>query len=427
MASQSLVNLQTYSVLAARVLHFGSPKYLQLDDWLMIVTLCFYTTEVVTLNIVTTSETNLLPPGYLETHTLSPAEISKRIYGSKITLVVEQCQVVVIWLVKACLLTMYYRITYAAFPLQNKLVILLAVYVGLTFVVLETLALFVWCRPFHEYWAVPAPNTQCNAATHHLEINAAFNLSSDMAMLAIAIPMFLRSQLPLQRKLALCCVFGLGIFTITSASLNKYYSFTNPFGHNWVFWYLRECSTAVLVANLPFLWGLARRGLGLHEDDSFPTHLDYQKGKVFFASLRQKVNPNSSSYGSSSTDTEDAAARKEQDSAGNRTSQRIRSGDFSGTRPGQDMYELQLGPMSPLKLEGLQRPSSIASTLASTQASSRRTQSTLPSSRLEAEIMMDDEDEVGPGSPRISYYRRNPEEMLPNVVVSSPREKVVVP
>ena len=32
------------------------------------------------------------------------------------------------------------------------------------------------------------------------------------------------------------------------------YSFTEPFGASWTYWYIRECSTALLVANLPFVW-----------------------------------------------------------------------------------------------------------------------------------------------------------------------------
>jgi hypothetical protein len=34
---------------------------------------------------------------------------------------------------------------------------------------------------------------------------------------------------------------------------NKIYSFSEPFGAEWTFWYVRESSTALLVANLPFL------------------------------------------------------------------------------------------------------------------------------------------------------------------------------
>jgi hypothetical protein len=130
---------------------------------------------------------------------------------------------------------------------------------GVTFVVMEILYLGVWCRPFNNYFAVPTPNIQCSAATNHLITNAVFNLSSDIIMLGIGLSLFVRSTLPLNRKLILCAIFSLGIFVILASVLNKYYSFTHPFGSQWTFWYVRESSTGILVANMPFLWTLLRR------------------------------------------------------------------------------------------------------------------------------------------------------------------------
>lgn len=116
--------------------------------------------------------------------------------------------------------------------------------------------------------AVPTPNVQCNAATNHLITNATLNLSSDVILLCIALPMFVRTQMPARKKVALCCVFGLGIFVMISAILNKYYSFTNPFGSQWTYWYCRESSTSMLVANLPFVYTLFRRMFNLRSLDS---------------------------------------------------------------------------------------------------------------------------------------------------------------
>lgn len=33
----------------------------------------------------------------------------------------------------------------------------------------------------------------------------------------------------------------------------------NPYGSNWTYWYIRESSTQLIVANLPFMWTLLRR------------------------------------------------------------------------------------------------------------------------------------------------------------------------
>lgn len=124
---------------------------------------------------------------------------------------------------------------------------------------MEVLYLGVWCRPFYDYWAVPTPNVQCNTATDHLITNAVFNLTSDLAMLVIGFSLFIRSKLPWSRKLILAGIFSLGIFVLVAAVLNKYYSFAHPYGTQWTYWYIRESSTAMIVANLPFVWTLLRR------------------------------------------------------------------------------------------------------------------------------------------------------------------------
>ena len=50
---------------------------------------------------------------------------------------------------------------------------------------------------------------------------------------------------------------------IVAAVLNKFYSFTNPFGTEWTEWYLRESYTAILCANLPLTYPLIQRVFGL--------------------------------------------------------------------------------------------------------------------------------------------------------------------
>ncbi|OCK87393.1 uncharacterized protein K441DRAFT_355767 [Cenococcum geophilum 1.58] len=258
--------------LISRTILFGSVKRLQYDDWIMgVFILASYTILIVMANIEARSHSNLLPPDF-PVHELTPNERSRREYGSKIVVVVEQMQIAVIWSCKACLLILYYRLTRMVATKENVAIKLLGVYVALGFVVMEILYFGVWCRPFHNYWAVPTPNSQCAALTDHRITNAVFNISSDIIMLSIALPMFIRSLLPLKRKLILCCIFSLGVFVIIAAVLNKYYSFTSPYTPNWIFWYTRESSTAILVANLPFTWTLLRKlfNLGAFDDSAPP-------------------------------------------------------------------------------------------------------------------------------------------------------------
>jgi hypothetical protein len=241
--------------LASRRLLLGSFKKLQLDDALMILAMVTDGILIASINIVSKSSSNLIDPN---DHTeLTPDNIKERVFGSKMVLVAEQMQCITIWLVKACLLLMYHRLTSSL--KQNRMVKAVAMYTAFTFVLMEILYLGVWCRPFNQYWAVPPDNVQCSAATNHLITNTVFNISSDIMIIILPMPMLLQTTLSTKKKVILCGLFAVGTFTILSAILNKYYSFTQPFGLEWTAWYIRESSTALITANLPLTWALLQR------------------------------------------------------------------------------------------------------------------------------------------------------------------------
>ncbi|TKX20417.1 hypothetical protein C1H76_7227 [Elsinoe australis] len=250
---------------ASRILQQGSVKNLQLDDWLMWFAYAAYTGTVIALTTVAGSHSNLFPPGTNIDH-LSKADIAARVYGSKFRVIAEQLQITCIWTVKACVLIMYARITNGR--REQFYVKLLAGYTLAGWVVMEVLYFGVWCRPFSQYWAVPTQNHQCSAATNHLITYTIFNLTTDILCLLIVLPMFLRTQMKLRKKIAICAVFSVGLFSMLAAILNKYYSFTNPFGVRWTEWYCHEGSTNMLVANLPFVYTLLRRVFNLKSLDS---------------------------------------------------------------------------------------------------------------------------------------------------------------
>ena len=69
------------------------------------------------MNIVSDTSSNLIDPN--DTTPLDDENIKERRFGSKMVLVVEQMQCVTIWLVKACLLIMYHRLTYDIYVTPN--------------------------------------------------------------------------------------------------------------------------------------------------------------------------------------------------------------------------------------------------------------------------------------------------------------------
>ena len=139
----------------------------------------------------------------------------------------DQCKSCALWLVKSCLLVLDLRIT-KRIPMQNRLIKCLVVYVGTGFITIEICYYFAWCWPFHLKWT--NPQGQCGVPTYHLIMEAVLNISSDVALMLIMIPMFLWSRLPSMEKAYVSCLFGLGVFVVFCSAENKYYVFTNPTG-----------------------------------------------------------------------------------------------------------------------------------------------------------------------------------------------------
>ncbi|XP_014562127.1 hypothetical protein COCVIDRAFT_85008 [Bipolaris victoriae FI3] len=256
--------------LISRKILFRSIKGLQFDDYIMgLFVTAAYTVLLVFSNRWLKVHSNLEPPGF-DFGALSPEELSRRVYGSKLVVVVEQMQIAVLWSCKACLLIMYHRITRTALHYENIAIKVLAVYTAIGFVVIEVLYFSAWCRPFSAYYAVPTTSLQCTTLINHRITKAVFSISSDLSMLFISLPMLVRSLLPMKRKIILCGIFSLGLFVVIASIANAYSSFTHPYKATWISWYVRESSTAILVANLPFTWNVVREFFEVGQFDASP-------------------------------------------------------------------------------------------------------------------------------------------------------------
>ena len=117
------------------------------------------------------------------------------------------------------------------------------------------IALFTACRPFSDYWSVPAASTQCWSYWNFEYIEGAFNISSDIAMLIVAIPLVAKVRLPWAQKAPVLGIFGMGVFVITAAVLTKVYCFVPKLlSYEYLAWYCREASVSVYVTMLPAAW-----------------------------------------------------------------------------------------------------------------------------------------------------------------------------
>jgi hypothetical protein len=192
------------------------------------------------------------------------------------------------------------------------------VYVTLGFIATE-LPLFIVCRPFSQYWALPVANHQCSTYHTYTIIQTVFNISSDLLMLAIPIPPVLKAKTPKSTKALLVGIFSLGIFVVLASVLNKYYNFTMPNTTVYMIWHIREASTSVMVANLMCWWPLLRKLFGLRRE-----FLNRSSGRsTTRASSRGTFTGGGGEF-----------AWVEIESDGSRSSQKV-DADLEGMEPGQ--------------------------------------------------------------------------------------------
>jgi len=187
--------------------------------------------------------------------TFTEEEIHDRIYGSKIVVVSEQAMLNVIYAIKSCMLVMYTRLTLGL--RTQKMVRYLGIYVAVGWLATE-IAFFTACRPFPGYWAMPPPDPQCTTLEHYAIVQGAFNISSDLLMLFIPLPLLVRMRMAWRNKVVLVLIFSMGLFVIVAALLTKIFNLTNVWDPVYMLWYVREASVAVYVSNLPMIWPLMR-------------------------------------------------------------------------------------------------------------------------------------------------------------------------
>lgn len=78
-------------------------------------------------------------------------------------------------------------------------------------------------------------------------------------MQLIGIPILAKLHMPIQQKLILLGIFGMGFFIVIAAILTKCYSLVpSLLSMVYMRWYFREASVAVYVSNLPTIWPLVR-------------------------------------------------------------------------------------------------------------------------------------------------------------------------
>jgi hypothetical protein len=97
--------------------------------------------------------------------------------------------------------------------------------IGATFIAV-IFTIYLSCRPFHHYWQInPDPGNACQAAVSKpiLWVSFVSNVSTDVYLLLIPIPMLWKSSLRLLKKIAATLVLSAGVLIIVFATLKSIY------------------------------------------------------------------------------------------------------------------------------------------------------------------------------------------------------------
>ncbi|KAH8802994.1 hypothetical protein F5884DRAFT_903598 [Xylogone sp. PMI_703] len=217
---------------------------------------------------------------------LTPEIKAARIAGSKWVLLNEEVMVMSIWTCKVCMLLIYGGLTEGLE--EERIINGVFIYTIAGFIATQ-IALFTTCRPFSGYWSVPAINDQCWSYFNFEIVEATFNISADLMVLLVALPLLAKLHVPIRQKAILLGVFGMGVFIIIAAILTKVYSLDpNLVSYAYLNWYFREASVSVYVTNGPAIWALIR--------DIFPNirHWGYPTGTADLSSYLNRVRSGTS-------------------------------------------------------------------------------------------------------------------------------------
>ncbi|KJZ74262.1 hypothetical protein HIM_06268 [Hirsutella minnesotensis 3608] len=254
--------LRTYA--RARTVGF---KGLQADDYLVWLAAILYIVETTLAFCVGYVAHGLANNGMTDQERMDLSPDSEefrtsRVIGSKIQLAGWSTYSVLLWALKASLLIFYIRLTSGLH--RHYLV---RIRIGFLFLVTSWIVvvanLFFACRPFHGYWQIlPNPGNVCQPAVSNqiIWMFLAFNVSTDLYLISIPLPMLWQSTLKPMKKIGLMMLFSGGLFVVVCATLRCILIVTDATNGAQLAgsWAVRETFVAVVTTNLPMIFPLLK-------------------------------------------------------------------------------------------------------------------------------------------------------------------------
>ncbi|RHZ66748.1 uncharacterized protein CDV56_108480 [Aspergillus thermomutatus] len=280
--------IRTYSRVRA-----AGFRHLQAEDFLVWVAILFYTAQTALAYSVGHDAHGLANNGMTDAQRAALShddpEYRLRVIGSKIQVAGWTTYSVLIWSLKLSMLAFYLRLTEGLGKrYRNPIYVGFALVVG-TFLV-SVITIFAACRPFHKYWQIkPDPGNVCQAAVSKPIIWATFasNVSTDIYLILIPIPMLWKSRLKLLKKVAATIVFSAGLFVLVCAILKSVFVLVDPVNGAQLAgaWGTRETFVAVVTTNLPMVFHLFKSWLSRLFGSAFGSSQKTYKSPIGFQTI----------------------------------------------------------------------------------------------------------------------------------------------
>ncbi|KAK4136131.1 triacylglycerol lipase-like protein [Trichocladium antarcticum] len=239
------------------------------DDYLVWVAILFYAAQS-TLgweigNLAHGMANNAMTPAQRAALLPTDPEYDMRVVGSKIQVAGWASYATLMLALKLAMLFFYLRLTNGLGRRYR-----LRVHIGFAIIIAgylaSVLSIFASCRPFHRYWQIhPDPTNSCEAAVSRPLVWTSFgaNISSDLYLIMIPIPLLWGSRLRLVEKIASTLVLCAGIFVLVCATVKTAFILSDkPDGAAIAGdWGTREAFVAVATTNLPMVFPLFKTWL----------------------------------------------------------------------------------------------------------------------------------------------------------------------
>ncbi|KAI0850376.1 hypothetical protein F5Y00DRAFT_260674 [Daldinia vernicosa] len=185
-----------------------------------------------------------------------------RVNGSKTHVVGLILYTTLLWLLKACWLVYYARLTEGVNNM-HRLIRCGIIIVGVTYVSCLLVA-FLKCIPFHHQWQInPSPGNNCMPAISAVQTIFVMitNTLTDFYLMAIPLPVVWKSHLPWRKKFILLIMFSGGFLEMAFGILRCVSILRlgdiDPAQSG--YWSVRESFVSVVLTNMPMVYPIFRR------------------------------------------------------------------------------------------------------------------------------------------------------------------------